>query len=607
MKWIRWWGFAVFLFLALAITAVWVLVVDGIVKQKIEEEGTAAVGAKVELDHADLTLFPTGLTLTRLQVSNPNEPMTNAVEIANLSMGLDGLLLLRRKVIIDEMIVTGVKFGTVRATSGAIDDRSREPLPDSEVGGDPFQLPPFEVPDVKKILQEENLETLQLIEDIQTDIQREKELWRTRMKDLPGKAQFAKYQTRIKGLKSSAKGGIGGVLGGMEEANSIKQDIEQDLEDLKGARTEFEEKIALIKKRLAQAKVAPKHDVQRLKEKYSLSPQGLANLGQTLLGKQIGAQLKEAAGYYEMVKPYLEGGVGGSQQSLDEQEPLRGKGIDVPFTESHPLPDFLIRVAKLSLNLDVGEITGTINNITPDQTTLGSPLTFAFSGEELKGLDSLVLDGTLNQIQPSRPASQASFTARQYRVQPITLSEQEDWPVVLKEGLADVQIQANLKGEDLQATGTSELSSLKLVAGRGGDSNPLTQSLSSAVSGISALSVHVQVTGTLEHNEVEIRSDLDHILQDAAGKMVKDLGAKFGKELQAAIAAKVSGPLKSLNGEFGGLTGIGGDLTKRLTQEKDLLQVLSVKTLSQKGILKKDLPESDLLKKSLPGGFKLPF
>ena len=237
----------------------------------------------------------------------------------------------------------------------------------------------------------------------------------------------------------------------------------------------------------------------------------------------------------------------------------------------------------------------------------GSPLTFAFSGEQLKGLESLVFTGTLNQIQPSRPTSQASFSASQYRVQPITLSEQADWPVVLKEGLVDVQIEANLQGEDLHATGTNELSSLKLVAGRGGDSNPLTQSLSSAVSGISDLSIQVQVTGTLEHYNVEIRSDLDHILQDAAGKMVKDLGAKFGKELQAAILAKVSGPLKSLNGEFGGLSGIGGDLTKRLTQENDLLQVLLVKTLSQKGILKKDLPESDLLKKSLPGGFKLPF
>ncbi|MCH7616157.1 MAG: AsmA family protein [Nitrospinae bacterium] len=122
---IRWWGLGIFVVLVAAIGLLWLLVVDGLVKAKIEEEGTAAVGAKVELDAADLTLFPTGLTLTRLQVTNPDEPMTNLVEIARLTMNLDGLQLLGRKVIIDEMQVDGVQFGTARATSGAIDDRAR--------------------------------------------------------------------------------------------------------------------------------------------------------------------------------------------------------------------------------------------------------------------------------------------------------------------------------------------------------------------------------------------------------------------------------------------------------------------------------------------------
>jgi len=105
---IRWWGLGIFVVLVAAIGLLWLLVVDDLVKAKIEEEGTAAVGAKVELEAADLTLFPTGLTLTRLQVTNPDEPMTNSVEIARLTMNLDGLQLLGRKVIIDEMLVDGV-------------------------------------------------------------------------------------------------------------------------------------------------------------------------------------------------------------------------------------------------------------------------------------------------------------------------------------------------------------------------------------------------------------------------------------------------------------------------------------------------------------------
>ena len=41
---IRWWGLGVFSVLVLAIVLVWLLVVDRLVKQVIEDEGTEAVG-----------------------------------------------------------------------------------------------------------------------------------------------------------------------------------------------------------------------------------------------------------------------------------------------------------------------------------------------------------------------------------------------------------------------------------------------------------------------------------------------------------------------------------------------------------------------------------
>ena len=127
-KWIRWWGLGAFVVIAAILGCAWFFLVDGWVKYLIEEAGTEAVGAKVELDAADLTLFPAGLTLSRLQVTNPKTPMTNAVEMAKVTMGLDGLNLLRHKVIVEEMALEGVRLGTPRATSGA----TREVSPQQE-------------------------------------------------------------------------------------------------------------------------------------------------------------------------------------------------------------------------------------------------------------------------------------------------------------------------------------------------------------------------------------------------------------------------------------------------------------------------------------------
>ena len=593
-KWIRWWGLGAFVVIAAILGCLWIFLVDGWVKYLIEEAGTEAVGAKVELDAADLSLFPAGLTLMRLQVTDPNAPMKNAVEIANVNMGLDGLNLLRRKVIVEEMVLEGVRLGTPRTTSGA----TREVPPQEEESGMfSIDLPSLDVPDVKKILEQEDLETIRLIESLKTDLKREKETWESRLKELPGKAQLAEYKKRVKNLKKAKKGGLEGILGGVEEVQSLKQDIEQEIASLKGAKKEFEDKVALLRTRFNQIKTAPQRDIQHLKAKYNLSPQGLANMSQALLGRQIGSWVRQGAEWYERAKPFLEGAqaLGGSETGPEMHKPLRGKGMDVHYKEAHPLPDFLIRVTKVSVNLDVGDLAGTVHNITTDQPTLGKPTTFAFSGEQLKGVKSVALEGALNHVVPTDSKDQLTLQAKGYELTNLVLSKDDKWPVALTSGLGDMKMNAELNGQALTATGTENLRDLHLSAGKEGDTNPLTKALSSAVTDISHLSIQADVKGTLEQQDVTLSSDLDRILQNAVGKMVNELAAKFGAELQSAISAKIAKPMQDLKSNLSGFNKIAEDLTERLTQQNDVLKSLLEKSLPIKGL------------KGLPGGLKLPF
>ncbi|MCX5819268.1 MAG: hypothetical protein NT047_05090 [Deltaproteobacteria bacterium] len=130
-KWIRWQGIAAFVVVSALLAGVWGLVVDRVIKGIIEKAGTKAVGAKVELGAADLSLFPLGLTLNRLPVTDPDEPMTNAVEITRVAGSLDGL-----------------------------------------------KLPGVSLRDPKEILASENLLSLKLAEELRRDMEAEKERWR---------------------------------------------------------------------------------------------------------------------------------------------------------------------------------------------------------------------------------------------------------------------------------------------------------------------------------------------------------------------------------------------------------------------------------------------
>jgi len=594
-KWIRWWGLGAFVVVTAMLGGVWFFLVDGWVKGIIEEAGTKAVGAKVELDAADLSLFPTGLRLTRLQVTNPKSPMTNAVEVANIAMGLDGLNLLRRKVIVEEMALEGVRLGTPRSTSGAVKPVKEATTDEESKFG--ISLPSLEVPDVKHILEKENLETIRLIETLKADLKQEKETWESRLKELPGKAQLVKYKERVTNLKKAGKGGVEGILGGVGEVQALKQEVEQEIESLKSAKKEFEDKAALLHTRYDQIKTAPQRDIQHLKAKYNLSPQGLANMSQTLLGGEIGSWVRQGAMWYERAKPFLEGAqaLGEGEAGPEVQKPLRGKGVDVHFKETHPLPDFLIRTTNVSASLDVGDIAGTVRNITTDQPTLGQPTTFVFSGEQLKGVKTIALEGTLNHVVPAASKDHLTFQAKGYELTNLVLSKDQKWPVALMRGMGDIHMNAELARSGLTAQGGATLNNLQFSAGKEDDTNPLTKSLSSAVTGISQLSLQAEVKGTLEQPTVTLSSDLDGILQNAAGKMVKELAAKFGEELQSAISTKIAEPMQELKKNLAVLDDIAGDLTERVMQHNDLL----------KSLLEKNLPTKGL--KSLPGGLKLPF
>ncbi len=97
-QWIRWWGLGVFAVVA----ALWILCIDWVIENSIEFAGTQAVGAKVELDSAELSLSDGTLTLNRLQVTNPDQPMQNLFEAGRIHSQVDLLALLRRQFISDD-------------------------------------------------------------------------------------------------------------------------------------------------------------------------------------------------------------------------------------------------------------------------------------------------------------------------------------------------------------------------------------------------------------------------------------------------------------------------------------------------------------------------
>jgi len=582
--WIRWWGLGVFVGLTVTLAVVWLFLIDPFVKRIIEQTGTKLVGAKVEVGAAHVTLSPLGLTLSRLQATNPDAPMTNAVEVARITLSLDGVHLFRRKIIIEEMAVEGLRFGTPGQSSGAVTP-SREPSVVAKLAAT-VPLPFFEVPDIKTVMATADLQSIKLVDSLQADIRKEQENWKKRLVELPDKATFNDYKTRIENVKSSAKGGVGGLLGAAGEVAAIQKDLEKDLAAIKQAKTDFDTQMNTLKQRVDQAIKAPQEDIRRLREQYSLSPQGLANMSGMLLRGKGGDWVRTGLTWYGKMQPIL-AQAQVSSKGPDVVKPIRGKGVDVRFKERAPLPDVLIRMATVSVQLDVGNLNGRIENITPDQHILGKPLTFAFAGDKLNGVQSIRLDGTMNRVMPVSPKDHMQVRVRGYQVPPTVLSDRVDWPVALGKAMADADLQVTVSGQAVAGQATVGLQSVKLTAGKPAAANPVIKAIGGALAGVTAFTVKAEIAGTVEQCDLQLTSDLDRVLKDAVGKQVQALADQFTKELESAVMARVGGPLNELKSSFGGLGGIGNELAARLTQGTALPQ--------------------GSLEKALPGGLKLPF
>ncbi len=557
-KWIRWQGLIPFVLFVAAALLFWFLLLGPLVKWAVEKTGTAIVGAEVDLGRADVTLSPLGVTLSRLQVTDPGEPMRNAVEIGRIAFSLDGLDLLRRKIIINEMSAEGIMLGTERKTSGAI-VKQKKKEESNEAKKKAFGLPSFELPDVKEIVEKERLESLRLAESLPKEINGAEDVWKRKMSGLPDKDRIVDYRKRVEKLKATKKRGAAELLQAAADAKSLAADIRRDLDRVNSVRNDLSADVVSWKKKIDRAEQAPGEDARRLRVHYGFSPEGLRNMSAMIFGNKIGDWIGSGIRWYGRLQPVLER-ASGQKGKTETVKPLRGRGVDVRFRERHPLPDFLIRTIKVSARPEAGVFDGTIRNVTPDQDVLGSPITFALSGRDMKNIGSLELDGKLDHVVPARSEDRMTVRLQRYAVRKMILSDSGSLPVTLKTATADCVVQADRRSGGISATITAEFRSVDLDTGGKSAGSPLIASIAKSLSGVKDFTLTAKVNGSPEDYDIKISSDLDRVLQQAAGRFVKDQGDRFERKLEAMIAEKTSGGINEAKASLGGLNALSKDL-----------------------------------------------
>ncbi|HYR02885.1 MAG TPA: TIGR03545 family protein, partial [Syntrophobacteria bacterium] len=495
-------------------------------------------------------------TLKGLQVANPEEPMANALEVARITGTLDGPGLLRRRVIINEMSVEGIRLNMPRKSSGALRETPGNATRRGErlLGSEVFSL---SLPGVEKIVEQADLQSPKLAGSLQAESKRAKERWEKRLTDLPGRDKAAEYGRRIEALKQTTAAAT---------AQGLRKDILRDLETARGAQQEFAAEIASLRERVVQLERAPLDDFRRLREQVSTSPQGLTSFSRLLFGPRASLWVERALLWHERLQPFLHRG--GSQKGV--VKPLSGPGFDVRFREQQPLPDFLIRSVSVAAQLGLGDVVGRVRNLTPDQNLLGQPVSFAFAGEGLPPASSLTLEGEADRVSRSTASDTMKLRFKDFRVENLAVSEFAGVLVTLVSGTGTLEAQAVFNQAGIFLDLNLALDSARFSVEQGKASAAVREALSSALGRTQRCSLKASARGTVKEYRINITSDLEDVLKEAVAVEVKGRYAKIEDQVRSVMAAKLTGPFREVRANMEALEGVARDLEKGLAELTEL-------------------------------------
>jgi len=436
-----------------------------LIKEGIERTGTKINGAKVELDSVDISLSPAGLYLHKLQVADADQPMENVFEFAQAYAELDLFELWSGKVIIEDLKLDALRFGTPRSRSGAIEKselESDEPDAESSMekasstiadsASKQLERLSQNLPDADDLLSRHPLKTTQLAEALDKSFNDQKTQWQALSNDLPDKQRLSHYEQELKELTSGDIGSLEAFQARKQKFDAIKKEIEQDKVRLSQAKSQLKDSQNLVQQGLKDLKAAPKEDLASLKRTYSLDASGGLNLTGLLFGDEFKAYAQSALYWYERIAPIMAtDGVteGGEAESGSAQTP-RGTGRFIHFGSGGAQPDFLVRNASAMAILSQGEVELNGRGLTHQQHLTGEPSVVTANAENLNDTELFNLRLVLDH-RTEESVDEMTLDIKGQKLDDMALSKSDSLPISMNGAKLDVASKITL--ENLSLTG----------------------------------------------------------------------------------------------------------------------------------------------------------
>jgi len=545
LKVFRWRAVGPLLVLLVIAVILWILFADTIARHESQQVGTQVLGAKVEIQDMHVDLPHGKVTLRGLTIASPHEALRNLLQADELAADIDVVPLTEKKLIINRIAATGLRFGTPRATDGRVAAKSGEGIAgrvmaETREWASQFQIPVLQLATGKLSIDSLDPRRLSAIPAAQALGARA---------DSSRKAWQAGFDSLNLGpTLDSAKAALDRLQHASATDLATLNDARQAIDRLKRARDRVTaldrgvtQGVAGLKSGLAELDSARQRDYAFARSLLKLPSFDAPQIGAALFAPGAIKPFERVLYYAQLARRYMPPGL--LPRAATGPKRARRAGEDIRFPKERDLPAFLLRSAELSFLLHPNSAQpqrygGQLSGLTSDPALYGRPTQLSASGPQLAA------GAMLNHVREI-PVDTAGATVGGITLPPFTVP---GLPLRLDPGAATTTLGFTLNGDTIHARFAVRSTNVQWARDSGLTRTTIGELIWRTVSGIKDLDLEARISGELHHPDLAVRSNLDQAIATRLRAVLGEQVAAAEKQVRARVDSLVNdkvGPVRA--------------------------------------------------------------
>jgi uncharacterized protein (TIGR03545 family) len=539
---------------------------DHHMKKVIEYIGTEGNGAEVNVDSVRTSFIRGSFDLDRLQITDPERPTHNSLEIGNMHFQYLWDALLRMKFVVDDASINNIQIAKPRNKPGKVlppkpaSPSKLEALQNQVIAQVENKYSANMLGDVMAVLEggdyqaqiqkiRETLKSEARVNAMITDVNSKKEFWDGKIKELSDTSKIKEIETTLQAVQKE-KDFIKQAQGA-KKLNDLLKDVQKKYKEIEKSSKVLQSEVKTISNYPKELQALVNEDIASLKNRFSVPQVDFKDMAMHLFAGEFAQYIAKARKYQALAEQYL-------PEKKEEKDvvvpPKRseGKNYQFPITTGYPL--FWLKRAAISSKGTAdsysGQVSGELTNVTTSPKQIGKPIVLDMRGDfpsaKMSGVKALLTADFTRDVG----RQSALLQVNSFAVPEKLFVDDKNMKFGFKSAVGTTTLSAVLEEEQVKMSWTSALTKPEFLVDT---SNKIAKEmLSNILNNIPVININGTASGTFSNLNMDISSNLGDELGQGFSREIGAKVAEAQDKISALVEEKINQPKEQLMAAIGG-------------------------------------------------------